>query len=330
MKILAFDVKNYERKYFDEVSSKYNVEIKLVEHSLTEENVSMCKGYDGVTTLGLYKIGKNIFDKLKENNIGYFAVRSIGYNNIDIEYAKKIGIKVCNTHYAPSSVAEFTIMLMLIVLRKYKQTIYRQNVNNFSLEGLIGKTLGSLKVGVIGTGKIGKNVIELLHGFGSEILAFDKYENKEILKYAKYVDKETLYKECDIITVHCPLMESTKGMINADNIEKMKDGVILINAARGELMDIHSLIKGIESKKIGGLGLDVFEDETNIYHENHLNDIISNMKMAYLRQFPNVVMTPHMAFFTEASVQEMVTYSIEGLKKMYDGEPYEFELTALN
>lgn len=328
MKILAFDVRHDEKKYFEEVALKYNIKIKLIEDSLTEDNAYICKGYDAITTLGLYNIDKKILDKLKLNNIAYIATRSIGYNHIDIEYAKKIGIKICNTHYAPDSVAEFTIMLMLLVLRKYKQTVYRQNVNDFSLEGLIGKTLSSLKVGVIGTGKIGTNVIKLLHGFGCKILAFDNYQNDEVLKYAEYVEMETIYKECDVITIHVPLMESTKKMINTDNIKKMKDGVILINAARGELMDISSIIKGIESQKIGALGLDVFEDENDIYHENHVNDIICNMKMAYLRQFPNVVMTPHMAFYTENSVEDMVRYSVEGLVEMYKGNSYEYEVTA--
>lgn len=327
MKVIAFGVRDDEQPYFEElVKSHQDIEIMLQKEALNLNNIHLCKGHEAVTILGMNDINREILDQLKELGIRFLATRTVGYDHIDVEYANKIGIRVCNANYAPDSVADFTVMLILLALRKYKPAVYRQNVNDFSLHGLLGKTMSSLTVGVVGTGKIGAAVIRALSGFGCKILAYNRTPQEECMKWAEYTDLDTLYQKSDVITFHLPLKQGTKRLVNEESLMKMQDGVILINTARGELMDVDILINGIENKKIGALAMDVFEDETDIYHENHMNDIIANRNMAYLRQFPNVILTQHMAFYTESAVREMVTYAVMGLLYMSEGKVCEQEI----
>lgn len=326
MKILAFEVRPDEKDYFQEMRDKYQIEIEERTDGIIAQNLDDCKGYDAVTCLGMYNIDREILKGLKERGIYYLATRTVGYNHIDVAAAKEIGIHVCHVTYAPDSVAEFTLMMMLVALRKYKPAVYRQNVNDYSLDGLIGKCIHGMTVGVMGTGQIGRAVIKLLAGFGCKVLAYDQFQNEEVKKYATYVSLEECYAKSDIITTHLPMLDSTRHIINEKAIAQMKKGVVLVNTARGELMDVNALIHGIENKQIGALALDVFEQEYKIYHSNRKNDILSNRDMAYLRQFPNVVMTQHMAFYTEGSVSEMVIHAIEGLLAMSEGKPWTMEL----
>ena len=320
MKIVAFEVRNDELNEFEVMKNKYGLTIKTIPDVLTAENIKEVDGYDAISILGRSIMKKEMLDLLKNKNIKYIATRTIGCDHIDLEYAERIGIKVCNSRYEPNGVADFTVMLMLLTIRKYKPVLWRQNVNDYSLSGLMGKEMRNLTVGIMGTGRIGAMVIKELSGFGCEILAYDIYHDKEVEKFAKYVDLDTLYKKCDMISIHMPLLVSTRNIINDDAISKMKDGVILINSARAELMDMQAIIKNVESEKIGAVGLDVFENEEFIYHINRKTDIIKNRDMAYLRQFPNVVMTPHMAFYTDLGIKGMVDCAIEGILKFKELE----------
>jgi len=241
------------------------------------------------------------------------VTRTVGYNHIDVKHAHEIDLKVANSSYPPTGVADYTVMLILMSLRHYKQAMWRGHVNDYSLRGLQGRELNELTVGIIGTGKIGQCVIKNLSGFGCKILAYDVYENDMVKKYAEYTDLDTIISSCDIISVHAPLLDSTYHLIDQERIAQMRDGVVLINCARGELMDIDALIQGIESQKIAALALDVIEGEDDIYHQDMRMEIISNPKMAYLRQFPNVIMTQHMAFYTDVAVESMVGCSIKAI-----------------
>ncbi len=326
IRILAFEVRDDEKDIFKKAAGDLAAEVTLLPDILNLDTVDQCAGYAGVTTLGMSRISPEVLDRLKELGVKYLSTRTIGYNHIDVNYAKKIGIHISNAEYAPESVADFTIMLMLLVLRKYKPAVYRQNVNDYSLNGLRGRTLKSMTVGVVGTGQIGQTVIRSLSGFGCRILAYNRTPRPELEEYAEFVSLEELYTGSDIITFHLPLTESTKYMVNRETLSHMKDGVILINTSRGELMDRKTLIHGIESQKIGALGLDVFEDERSIYHESRINDIIANRDMAYLRQFPNVAMTQHMAFYTESAIEEMVDCGIRGIVSMHRDGTWKKEL----
>lgn len=330
MKITAYEVRNDERKYFEEVAVKYNIEIVYTKETLNDDTVELARGCLGVTILGQSKINPSILDKLKKLNICYISTRTVGYNHIDINYASQIGIKTSNASYEPNGVADFTIMLILMSIRHYKQALFRGNVNDYSLEGLQGREMKNLTVGVLGSGRIGSKVIDHLRGFGCRILVYDTVQNQNVAHKAKYVDLDTLYSESDIITLHIALKKDTYYMINKEALSKMKDGVVLINCARGELMDIESVIEGIETKKIGALGLDVFENEEEIYHRDRRTDILTNREMAYIRQFPNVTMTQHIAFYTDSAVKSMVTCGVSNLVSFIQKGECENEIMMVN
>lgn len=322
MKICAYEVREDEKKDFARMAEKLQVEIELHDEIPGPDTAALAEGCEGVTMLGMGKIDKELLDMWKSMGVQCISTRTIGYNHIDTEYAKEIGMQVCNAAYPPSGVAEFTLMLMLMCLRNYKQSLWRGQVNDFALQGLQGKEIGSMTVGVIGTGKIGAQVIKYLTGFGCRILAYDMYPNVALKDVVEYVELDELFAKADMITLHTPLLDSTYHLVNAETIAKMKDGVVLINCARGELMDTTALIEGIESGKIGALGLDVVEGERGIAHEDHRIDILSNQQMAYLRQFRNVTMTPHMAFYTDVAVSHMVECGVAGLVEMLRNGDY--------
>lgn len=313
MKFAVYGVWEEERAKLEALSKEYGFEYIAIKEAISMENAEISKGCDGVSSLGKVNANDALLKKLSECGIRFFSTRTIGYNHIDLHAAKKYGIKVCNSSYPPDSVAEFTVMMILLCLRKYKQTLWRQQVNDYSLEGMKGDVLGKMTVGIMGGGRIGTRLMQILKGFGCRILCCSDDRRAEVETLAEYVNADTMYALSDIISYHVPYLPSTKGMLNEDALSKMKDGVILINTARGELFSLDALIKGIESKKIGALAMDVFEGEDGIYHENRISDILHNRDMAYLRQFPNVILTPHMAFYTQLSMDSMMQISIEGL-----------------
>ncbi len=327
MKIAAFEVRPDEKASFAYWSKEYQVELLKYTEVPTLENAGLVAGCEGVTMLGQGTIDRALLSKYRELGVKCLSTRTIGSDHIDLEAAKKLGILVCNASYAPDAVADFTIMMMLMCLRQYKQAFWRGYVNDFSLAGLQGKNMRAMTIGVMGTGRIGQQVIRDLQGFGCRILAYDVYQNAEVAKMAEYVDIDTFYRECDIITLHMPLLPSTHHMINRESIAKMKKGVILVNCARGGLTDTEALIEGIESMQIGALGMDTAEGEEGIIHCDRRSDIIANRNWFYLHQFRNVIMTQHMAFYTEQSVDSMVQCGVEGLVKMAEEGSYK---TMLN
>ena len=313
MKFAIYELWDSERATLEKMSQQYGFTYVATQELLNMNNIHLCDGCDGVSTLGRVIMNDELFHALSEKGIRYYSTRTIGYNHVDLNAAKKYGIQVCNSSYPPDSVAEFTVMMILLSLRKYKQTLWRQQVNDYSLRGLQGEVLGRLTVGVVGGGRIGTKVMELLKGFGCRILCYSDDRREEVKAFAEYVDEDTMYALSDVITYHVPCLPTTRHMMNEQALAKMKDGVILINTARGELFDINTLINGIESKKIGALAMDVFEGEEGIYHENRVVDILQNRDMAYLRQFPNVIFTPHMAFYTQLSMESMMQVAMENL-----------------
>ena len=326
MKILAFEVRDDEKKGLVETAQELGVELELSSEVPCMENVELVNGFEGVSVLGQGDINSELLSAWKKQGVDYVSTRTIGYNHIDVENARKIGIRVCNARYAPNGVADFAVMLMLMCLRNYKQALWRGQVNDFSLWGLQGKEMRSLTVGVMGTGRIGQAVIQNLRGFGCKILAYDPHPKADLIDVAEYVSLEELYRRADIITLHMPLIPTTKYIINRESISMMKPGVIIINCARGPLADPDALIEGIESEKIGALGLDVIDGEEGITHVDHRVDIISNQKMAYLRQFRNVVMTQHMAFYTEEAVASMARCGIAGILDMAENKKGQWEI----
>lgn len=326
MKIYAFDVTQDELSTFHEIASKNDIEIELHAEGLTAQNIPLLEPNSAVTTLSIDSYGKKEFDLLQAQGIKYFSTRTIGYNHLDIATAKENGIHVCHSDYPPNGVADYAIMMMLLCLRKYKQALWRSQINDYSLKGMQGREIKDLTIGVMGTGRIGKTFIKDLSGFGCKILAYDKFENEEVKQYATYVDADTIYRESDVISLHMPLLPETFHIINEESISKMKKGVIIINCARGALMDLDSLIRNIENEHIGALGLDCLEKEEDIVHKDRSLDIVCNREMAYLRQFQNVIHTPHMAFYTDSAVKGMVETSVYGLINMMQGKPWHTQI----
>ncbi len=322
MKVLAYEVRDDEKEYFIQYAQKFNIELIMTVEVPTMENAFMASGCEGITMLGRGKIDALLLDEYKRLGVKCITTRTIGYDHIDVAYAKKIGLAVCNAQYEPNGVAEYTVMLMLLCLRHYKAALWRMQVNDYSLQGLNGREMRNLTVGIIGTGRIGTQAAEILSGFGCRILGYNRHPGPAG-KWLTYTDLDTIYRESDIITIHLSLNDETYHMINADTINKMKDGVILINCARGALMQTDALIAGIEQQKIGALGLDCLEDEEGIYHCNRRDEIFSNRSMAYLRQFPNVVMTQHMAFYTDDAVSKMVECGLEGIYSVINTGTYQ-------
>lgn len=282
MKIHAFGVRDDEKQAFEQISAQCGVEVTLSDETPSLENADLVKGYEGVTVLGMGNIDRDLLSRYSENGVRFLSTRTIGYNHIDLVAAKELGIKVCNAAYPPNGVADFTVMMILMCLRQYKQALWRGQVNDFSLQGLQGRDMNELTIGVMGTGRIGLQVLKKLSGFGCRLLAYDVYKNPEVEKLATYVDQDTIYKECDVISLHMPLFDSTYHIINHETIAKMKDGVILINCARGGLTDIDALVDGVESEKIGAIGMDTVKGEEGIVHEDIRTDIISNRNWFYL------------------------------------------------
>ncbi len=316
MRLYLFEVREDEREPIARIAGRLGVEAVCSSDVPGLENAERVRGFDAVSVLGQGTIGRPLLEAYAGLGVRYLSTRTVGYDHIDLDAARALGIAVCSADYPPDGVADFTVMLILLCLRHYKQALWRGQVNDFSLQGLMGRDLSRLTVGVLGTGRVGTRVLKDLSGFGCRLLAYNRRENPEAARYARYVDLETLYRESDVITLHVPLTPETEHMINRETIAKMKDGVVLVNCARGELTDIDALVEGIETLKIGALGMDTVEGEQGIIHRDHRTDILANRNMFYLHQFRNVIMTQHMAFYTREAVESMVRCGIEGVAEM--------------
>ena len=326
MKIMVYEVREDEQAELTRQAETLGISLEVSGEVPTVENAALAADCVGVSILGQGKIDGPLLDTWHSLGVRYLSTRTVGYDHIDLACAKKLGIRVCSASYAPNGVADFAVMLILMCLRHYKQAMWRGQVNDFSLNGLQGREMKDLAIGVVGTGKIGAQVIRNLSGFGCRILAYDLRRNPTVEKLVTYVDFDTLLAQADVITLHMPLLDSNRHIIDRESIAKMKDGVVIVNCSRGELADIEALVEGIESQKIGALGMDTCEGDEGIVHADHRVDILSNRNWFYLHQFRNVVMTQHMAFYTDAAVASMVECGIRGLWEMANGLPCDTEL----
>lgn len=311
MKIFVYNYREFdEAEYFQKFSEEYGVELGICTDAPTLENAHLVEGYEYVSII-TSRINSELMERFHRLGVKMVSTRTIGYDHVDIETAKRLGIHVSNVTYSPECVADYTVMLILMSIRKMKRIMQRAEVNDFSLPGIQGRELPNFTVGVLGTGRIGRAVIRDLSGFGCRILAYDKYENEAVKEYAQYADLDTIYRECGLITLHMPLLDDNFHLIDKEAIGKMKDGVVIVNTARGGLIDTKALIEGIERGKVGAAGLDVIEDEFGMYYYDRKSDVLSKRDLYILRGFPNVVVTPHMAFYTDQAVSDMVRHSIE-------------------
>ena len=327
VKIAFFDSKNYDKESFNDHNKMYNYEITYFESKLNSETASLTKGFDVVCIFVNDKADANTLKTLEENGVKVLALRCAGYNNVDIEHKGKLKI-VHVPQYSPYAVAEHAVGLLLSINRKLYKSYQRTRKYNFSLDGLLGFDIHGKTVGVIGTGRIGKAFISIMKGFGTNVIAYDTYPNEQASKELdfKYVDLDTLYRESDIISLHCPLFKETEKMINRDSISKMKDGVIIINCSRGKLINTNDLVKKLSEGKIGGVGLDVYEDEEAFFLRDMSNSYVRDTNLSILLSMPNVFITSHQAFFTREALNKIASDTLENIKQEIETGKCENEL----
>lgn len=318
MKLFAYAMREFDEKdFFDKYSKEFGSEYGYSTAYPSPDNVELARGYDAISATPC-DLGADMLDRFYAVGVRYIATRSIGVDHIDLEHAKKLGMGVCHVSYAPETVADYSIMLMLMCCRNICHILERSKVQDYTLKGKMGKDICDCTIGVIGTGKIGRTVIKHLSTFGCRILAYDIYPNEECGKIAEYVSLDELYANSDIITLHSPATADNYHLLNDKAFDKMKKGVIIINTARGTLIDASALITAIEQGKVGHAALDVLEDENGLYYANRMGEPISNHDMAILRSFPNVILSPHTAFYTEKVVRDMAYKSIKGVLDMME------------
>ncbi len=316
MKIFAYGLREFDEKpMFDRLAGEFGAQYGYSTSYPGPDNVSLAQGYDAVSCTPC-NMGADMLQRFYDVGVRYVATRSIGYDHIDLKKAEQLGMGVCRVSYEPETVADYAIMLMLMCCRNMPHIMNRSVVQDYSLKGKMGKDISDCTVGIIGAGQIGCTVIRHLSGFGCRLLAYDLYRNPQAEGLAEYVSLEQLYAESDIITLHTPATTENYHLIDAGALSRMKDGVILINTARGSLVDTTALIEGLESGKIGHAALDVLEDEAGLYYANRMGDVIVNRQMAILRAFPNVILSPHTAFYTEKVVWNMAYKTFKGVQDM--------------
>ncbi len=319
MKIFVYSCRDDERELFEEYEKAWNLELGYCKEQPTMENAELARGYSCITVVGT-KISDELLEKLYEVGVRCIAARCIGIDHINLVKAHELGIRVSNITYSPNAVADYAIMLMLMCLRKAKYIMERYKVNDYSLAWNRGRELRDMTVGIVGGGRIGRTVMKQISGFGCKIQVYDQYEMDEVKQYATYVDYETLLKTSDIITFHAPGTKETYHMLNMDSLKLLKKNVIIINTSRGSNVDTKALICGLEQGIISAAGLDVLDNEPTIYNIDHKNNILTDHDVAVLESFPNVVITPHTAFFTDHAVRDMVEHALENAVAFGEGK----------
>lgn len=329
-KIAFFDTKSYDKTFFLEKNQQYGFEIKFYKSHLNKDNAILAKGADVVCIFVNAEVDANVIDILVENGVKLIALRCAEYNNVDLKAAKN-RIKVVRVPaYSPHSIAEYTLALMLTLNRKIHRAYNRTREGNFALEGLMGFEMIGKTAGIIGTGKIGKIVAQILKSMGINVLAYDLYPDMEFAEKngIRYASLDELYQNSDIISLHCPLTKETEYLINEDSIAKMKEGVMIINTGRGKLINTKDLIDGLKNKKIGSAGLDVYEEESDYFYEDHSDIVIDDDILARLLTFNNVIVTSHQAFFTKEALSEIARITLQNIQDFFDGKPLVNEVSA--
>jgi D-lactate dehydrogenase len=327
MKVAVFSAKNYDREFLSAANGSRH-EIHFFEPHLNEETAGLAADFGAVCVFVNDRVNAGVIARLHLLGVQLIALRCAGYNNVDLAAAKKHGITVVRVpEYSPYAVAEHTVGLMLALNRKLHRAYNRVREGNFALDGLLGFDMHGKTAGIIGTGKIGTVVAQILTGFGCPTLAFDPVPNDSCCSLGvRYVKLDDLLAQSDIITLHCPLTPQNKRMINKAAIERMKTGVMLINTSRGALLDTVAVIEALKSSKIGSLGLDVYEEEERLFFEDRSGLIIPDDVFARLLTFPNVIITGHQAFFTREALENIATTTIGNITKFESGQTLENQI----
>ena len=321
MKLAFFDAKTYDMPGFNACAKDTELEIKYFETRLNEDTVSLAAGYDAVCVFVNDTVNAAVVEKLYSYGIKLIVLRCAGFNNVDMA-ACQGKIRVFRVPaYSPHAVAEHAMALLLTINRRTHKAYIRTRDFNFSLQGFVGFDLYQKTVGIVGTGKIGRVFADICKGFGMNVIAYDKYPNEA--SGLDYVTMEELFQRSDIISLHCPLTEETKHLINADSIEKMKKGVTIINTSRGALINTEDLIQGIKEKKVGAACLDVYEEEGDFFYEDYSGHVVQDDKLVRLIAMPNVIVSSHQAFLTQEALDNIAATTVDNALQFFRGTPNE-------
>ncbi|TEA19770.1 D-lactate dehydrogenase [Colletotrichum sidae] len=330
MKLAVFSAKAYDKKYIGAeyearkeefkkhtASKPETSDLEVVYHdfSLSSETVSLVKNIDAVCVFVNDSVTADVLEELHKTGVRAVLLRCAGFNNVDLKAAEKLGIFVANVpSYSPEAVAEFAVSLLQTLNRRTHRAYNRTREGNFNLDGLLGKTVHGKTVGIIGTGRIGVSMARIMKGFGCIIYAFDPYESDAFKEIGEYLPLEELLPKCDFVSLHCPLMEKTKNIINEESLKLMKPGSLLVNTSRGGLIDTKAVTRALKSKHLGGLAMDVYEAEGDLFYNDHSGHIIDDDVLTRLMTFPNVLICGHQGFFTEEALQEIAECTFRNLE----------------
>ena len=322
-RIIFFDIKDYDREFFEKYGKNYNYEMSFFKSRLSLENVHLTKGYDVVCAFTNDDIGKETIDAMAENGVRLLAMRCAGFNNVSLKDIHNRFKVVRVPAYSPHAIAEYTVGLILAVNRKINKAYVRTREGNFSINGLMGVDLYGKTAGIIGTGKIGQILIKILKGFDMKVIAYDLFPNQKVAEELgfEYVSLDELYANSDIISLNCPLTKDTQYMINRRSMLKMKDGVILVNTGRGQLIDSADLVEALKDKKVGAVALDVYEEEEDYFFEDKSTQVIEDDILGRLLSFYNVLITSHQAYFTKEAVEAITVTTLNNIMDFIEGKP---------
>ena len=321
MKLFVYAMRDFdELGYFTDLCREHGIELAYSADHCTLETADLAAGCDAVSLTTNAPVDRALVARLKELGVRAIATRSIGVDHIDLDACRELGMRVSHAAYDPDSVANYAIMLAMMCLRRVPQTIDRARVQDYTLEGKLGRDISNCTVGVVGTGSIGGTAARHLHGFGCNLLAFDPYPNPAVEGIATYVGLDELLANSDVVTLHAPATKENHHMIDERALGLMKDGAVLVNTARGALVDTEALIAALESGKLAGAALDVLEHEDGLYYLDRKGEVIPNRQLAILRSFPNVILTPHAAFYTDIDVYQMAESAVLGAEALLNGE----------
>ncbi|EOW6872158.1 2-hydroxyacid dehydrogenase [Cronobacter turicensis] len=328
MKLAVYSTKQYDKKYLQHVNQDYGFDLEFYDFLLTERTAKTALNCDGVCIFVNDDGSRPVLEELKKHGVKFIALRCAGFNNVDLDAAKELGLKVVRVSaYSPEAVAEHAVGMMMCLNRRIHRAYQRTRDANFNLEGLTGFTMYGKTAGVIGTGKIGVAALRILKGFGMRLLAFDPYPSAAALEIGvEYVDLPTLLAQSDVISLHCPLTPENYHLLNQSAFEQMKDGVMIINTSRGALIDSQAAIEALKCQKIGALGMDVYENERDLFFEDKSNDVIQDDVFRRLSACHNVLFTGHQAFLTEEALISISETTLGNLRQLEQGQPCPNEL----
>lgn len=331
MKIAFFDIHGFEKEFICEANQTSQYDLTFFEPRLSLKTAPLAKGFECVCIFVNDQVSREVIETLKAQGTRLIALRSAGFNNVDLKAAQELGVKVVRVPaYSPHAVAEHAVALILCLNRKLHKSYNRVREGNFSLEGLVGFDLYGKTVGVIGTGKIGKVFCQIMKGFGTNILAYDKFPDHDLAKVVgfQYESLESVLKKADILSLHLPLGPESNHLMNEENFRKMKKGVLFVNTSRGGLVDTKALIQFLKNGHLGGAALDVYEEEEQFFFKDHSAEILNDDTLARLMTFPNVLLTSHQAFLTHEALLNISETTLRNIHQFEKGEKLENEVRS--